>query len=79
MPCLAGFIPVVHDTHAGNVTGGIVESNLPKDPSSMNVARFGSSPFLISKLMISNVPPSIPITTTLLSMDHFLLKYKFSN
>ena len=56
--------------HAGQVIGGMVDSNSPYDPSSIIRPRFGNSPRQFS--IRESEPPSIPIMTTLFNLLTFL-------
>src|SRR3954452_16544151 len=65
-PCLPGFLPVIHDTQAVGVIGGMVVSNKPRTPSPMNASRRGINPFCINGSSTSNVDPSKPMKRTFL-------------
>ncbi len=62
-------MPVIKDTHAGGVTGGIVDSKAPEHPFLTRVARLGSFPSSIIGLITSKVAESRPMTKTLFFFD----------
>ena len=66
MPCLPGFLPVIHETHAVGVIGGIDVSSSPLTPSSVNSFNRGINPLLIKGSSRSKVAPSSPMNKTFL-------------
>ena len=64
-PCLPGFLPVMKVGHAGEVTGGSVDSRSPVTPSCINLASVGSLPSAAQGLIKSKVAPSRPMMSNL--------------
>lgn len=60
IPCLPGFTPVVIDTHAGAVPGGVVEVSSPYIPLFIKYWKVGNIPFSTPFWMIDKSPPSMP-------------------
>src|SRR6185369_12608594 len=61
MPCFPGFVPVMNDDQAGNVTGGVVERSTPAAPRATSAASAGISPAASHGRAKSHVAPSRPM------------------
>src|SRR5512147_1317771 len=61
MPCFPGFVPVMNDDQAGNVTGGTVERSTPCAPRARSAASVGMSPASRNGRARSHVAPSRPM------------------
>src|SRR3954469_12692909 len=65
MLCLPGFFPVIEDTNAGGVSGGIVDVRVPTAPEAASRAKFGRRPSAIHGVRTRKLPPSMPMATAL--------------
>src|SRR5215203_3436804 len=65
MLCLPGFLPVIDETNAGGVSGGMVDVSVPTAPSAARRAKLGRCPSAIHGRRTRKLPPSMPMATTL--------------